>query len=71
MSPGASWSPFAITEEAYELLVSALVSSDLKELRRRDAVRFITEEILIDETLHTERTLVSWVKRVSDNYGRK
>ena len=71
MSPGTSWTSFAIAEEKYEALVSALVSLDLKKLRRRGTIRFVPDRIIIDESLHNERTHISWVKRVSDNYRKK
>jgi hypothetical protein len=71
MSPGASWTPFEITEEGYEALVSALVSLDLEKLRRRGAIRFVPDRVIIDESLHNERTHISWVKGVSDKYRRK
>ena len=70
MSPGTSWTPFKITEEEYEALVSTLLLVDLKKLRRRSTIRFVPDKIIIDDSLHNERTHLSWVKRVSDRYRK-
>ena len=70
MGPGTSWTPFEITEEEYEALVSTLLLVDLKKLRRRSTIRFVPDKIIIDDSLHNERTHLSWVKRVSDRYRK-